>query len=89
MKYKVVFTAQAKKELKKLDKHMSLFIVAWIRKNLEDCDNPRLQGKPLKGNLSNIWRYRIGDYRLLAEINDQEILILIVSVGHRKDVYDI
>ncbi len=87
MKYKVEFTDKAKKQLKKLDKHSSLLIIAWIRKNLEDCDNPRLYGKPLVANKSEQWRYRMGDYRLLARIEDEKVIILIVNVGHRKDIY--
>nr|WP_072773555.1 type II toxin-antitoxin system RelE/ParE family toxin [Desulfitobacterium chlororespirans] len=87
MMYKVAFTEEAKKNLKKLDKPIALLILAWIRKHLEGCENPRQQGKALKGNLDHKWRYRIGDYRLLAEINDRQITILIVAVGHRKEVY--
>jgi mRNA interferase RelE/StbE len=83
----VEFTDKAKKQLKKLDKHSSLLIIAWIRKNLEDCDNPRLYGKPLVANKSEQWRYRMGDYRLLARIEDEKVIILIVNVGHRKDIY--
>lgn len=86
--YRVIFTDRAKKEIKKLDKKVSLLILGWIRKHLEECENPRLYGKSLKGNLDNTWRYRVGDYRILAEIKDQEILILVLSVGHRKDIYE-
>ena len=64
-------------------------IVTWIRRNLEGCDNPRLHGKGLTANRSSgQWRYRIGDYRLIADIQDDIVVILIVTVGHRRDVYD-
>jgi len=63
-------------------------IIAWIRRNLEGCSNPRLYGKALSANRSGQWRYRIEDYRLIAEIQDDKIIILIVSIGHRRDVYD-
>ncbi|MGI1658535.1 MAG: type II toxin-antitoxin system RelE family toxin [Desulfitobacterium sp.] len=86
--YHVVLTEGAKKEIKKLDRPMTLLILAWIRKNLEGCENPRLHGKALKGNLDSRWSYRVGDFRLLAEIQDSEITILIVSVGHRREVYE-
>ena len=88
MNYRVVFSAQAKKALKKLDRHVYATIVAWIRRNLEGCSNPRLHGKGLAANRSGQWRYRIGDYRLIADIQDEIVVILIVTIGHRRDVYD-
>lgn len=87
MKYKVVFTAESLKQLKKLDKYVAKFITTWIEKNLEGCENPRQYGKNLVANRNGQWRYRIGDYRLIAEILDKEIVILIVNVGHRKNIY--
>ena len=86
--YRVKFTARARKEIQKLDKKTSLLLLGWIRKHLEGCENPRFYGKLLQGNLKNAWRYRVGGYRILAEIKDQEILILVLSVGHRKDIYE-
>lgn len=56
-------------------------------KNIEGCENPREKGKPLKGNLKNQWRYRIGNYRILCRIEDYEVLVLVLNVGHRKEVY--
>lgn len=87
MMYKVVFTDSAKKQLKKLDKHTAALILGWIRKNLDGCTNPRQHGKGLTENRSGQWRYRVGDYRLIAEIEDDEIIILILSIGHRRDIY--
>lgn len=87
-KYKVEYTVRAIKELKKLDKHTRNLIYAWIDKNLVDCENPRIHGKGLTSNRSGQWRYRIGDYRLICEISDNEIIILVLGVGHRKDIYD-
>lgn len=86
--YKVLFTDGAKKQLKKLDKHTASLILGWIRKNLEGCTNPRQHGKSLTANRSGQWRYRVGDYRLIAEIQDKEIVILILNVGHRRDIYE-
>lgn len=88
MKYKVEYTAQAVKQLKKLDKHTAALIYGWIDKNLVDCENPRLHGKGLTANKSGQWRYRIGDYRLIAEIQDEKITILLLNIGHRKEIYD-
>ena len=61
---------------------------AWIDKNLQGCENPRVHGKGLIENRSGQWRYRVGDYRLIAEIQEKEITILIVNVGHRRSIYD-
>ena len=54
---------------------------------MKDCENPRWNGKPLHGTLKGKWRYRVGDYRLIAEIHDEEILILILEVDKRNDIY--
>lgn len=88
MTYKVEFTQKALKQLKKLDRHTAALILGWVRKNLENCENPRLHGKGLTANRSGEWRYRVGDYRLLAKIEDNAITILVLSVGHRRDIYD-
>lgn len=88
MIYKVRFTEKAKKDLKKIDKHTAALILGWVRKNLENCEDPRIHGKALTANLSGKWRYRVGDYRLLAQIEDDIITILILNVGHRRDIYN-
>ena len=87
MTYKVVFTNRAKKQLKKMDKTIVALIIGWIEKNLEGCTNPRQYGKSLVGNKSGQWRYRIGDYRLICEIEDSKITIIVLEVGHRKNIY--
>lgn len=84
--YRVKFTEKALKALKKLDRYTALLITAWIRKNLEGCTNPRQHGKGLVEDKGGQWRYRVGDYRLLAEIQDDRI-ILILNVGHRRKIY--
>ena len=85
--YKVEFSKQAVKDLKKLDKSVSTVIVSWIDKNLVNCESPRFIGKSLKGNLSSFWRYRIGDYRILVKIEDKKLIIIVITIGHRKEVY--
>ncbi len=87
MKYKVEFTKSALKDIKKLDKPTAAMLLGWIRKNLEGCSDPRQHGKGLTANRSGQWRYRVGDYRLLADIQDEKIVILIVNVGHRSEIY--
>ncbi len=85
--YHVEFSKIALKQLKKLDKPTAALIVGWVRKNLEGVDNPRVHGKGLTSNKSGQWRYRVGDYRIIAEIIDAEVVVLVLEVGHRKDIY--
>lgn len=86
--YEVEYSERAIKELKKLDKYTRQMIYSWIGKNLVGCENPRQHGKALKANRSGQWRYRIGDYRLICHIDDEKLIILALSVGHRRSVYD-
>ena len=88
MKYKVVFSENALKQLKKLDKHISALIIGWIEKNLEGTNNPRQHGKALLANRDGQWRYRIGDYRVICEIQDSKITILVLEIGHRRNIYN-
>ncbi len=87
MKYSVETTARFDREFKKLDRYTQRMIKAWIEKNLVGCENPRQHGKGLTANGSGQWRYRIGDYRLLADIQDEKVVILLLSVGHRSIKY--
>lgn len=87
MKYSVEYSKQAVKDLKKLDKYTRSLILGWIEKNLVNCENPRLHGKSLVANHSGEWRYRIGDYRILAEIQDEKVIILVLQIGHRREIY--
>ena len=86
--YKVQYTPQAIRQLRKLDPYVMRSIYAWIGKNLEGCSNPRLHGKGLTANRSGQWRYRMNDYRLIAEIQDDVVVIFIVRIAHRREVYD-
>lgn len=89
MIYSVETTSRFDKEFKKLDRYTMKMIKAWIEKNLVGCENPRLHGKALTANRSGQWRYRIGDYRLLCEIEDYKLVILALSIGHRREVYNV
>ena len=71
----------------KLDRQTQRIIKAWIEKNLINCENPRIHGKALTANRSGQWRYRVGDYRILAEIHDNKLVLILIDVGHRKDIY--
>lgn len=86
--YQVKFTKTAQKQLAKLDKSILIMLRMWIEKNLENCENPRLKGKAMVGNFKGYWRYRVGEYRIIADIVDNELVIVLVSVAHRREVYD-
>ncbi len=88
MKYTVKTTPSFDKEFKKLDKYTMKMMKSWINKNLVGCENPRLHGKGLTSNRSGQWRYRIGDYRLICSIEENELVILALSVEHRHDIRD-
>jgi len=86
-KYTVRFSKGAVKALKKLDKRTGMLLYTWIKTNLDGCEDPRRIGNALSDNLKGAWRYRVGDYRIIAEIIDDKIVILVVGVGHRKEIY--
>ena len=87
MMYSIETTPRFEKEFKKLDHYTKRMIQVWIHKHLEDCEDPRIIGKALKSNRAGQWRYRIGSYRLICQIIDDRMVILALSIGHRKEVY--
>lgn len=88
MSYKILTTEKFDKSMKKLDRQTQKIIKSWIDKNLVNCENPRLHGKGLTANKSGQWRYRVGDYRILADIRDEEIILVLIDVGHRSKIYN-
>lgn len=88
MTFHVEFTESARKDLEKLDRYTQKIILLWLEKNIEGCENPRVHGKPLSANRAGQWRYRIGDYRVIAKIEDNKLVVLVIAIGHRRDVYD-
>ena len=87
MIYQIVTTDKFDKSFKKTDKQTQKIIKAWIEKNLVGCENPRIHGKGLTANKSGQWRYRVGDYRILAEIRDNELVLVLIEAGHRRRIY--
>ena len=83
----VIFADKARKEFLKLDKPIQKQIQTFIVK-LQGLEDPRSSGKALAGNLAGRWRYRVSDYRLVCEIEDEKIIITILRIGHRKNIYD-
>ncbi|QYA64603.1 hypothetical protein J5249_00477 [Campylobacter fetus subsp. fetus] len=84
---KVLFNKSASKNFSKLDGSIKTVILKKL-KVIESLENPRCEGKALVGNMLGLWRYRIGDYRVIAQIQDDKLVILVVKIAHRKDVYE-
>lgn len=85
--YELEFSKEALKQLKKMDKSVSRVILAWLSKNIENTENPRQHGKGLTADKSGLWRYRVGDYRILVQIEDEKLMVYAVAIGHRRDIY--
>jgi len=83
----VEYTATALRQLRKLDRATARRIVDYLD-DVARLDDPRSRGKALVGDRSGIWRYRVGDYRILCELVDAELLIVALEVGHRGAIYD-
>lgn len=84
---KVDFSETAFKTLKKLDASIKKQIIKYVHE-LEELKDPRVRGKGLSSNLSGLWRYRVGDWRLVCEIKDDKFIVLVLRIGHRSEVYD-
>ena len=87
MAYEVAYTATALKQLRRLDPPLSRRILDYIDQ-VADLSDPRSRGKGLVGDRSGFWRYRVGDYRVLCDLDDNELRILALEVGHRSQIYD-
>ncbi len=85
--YRVEFSELSRKQLSKLNPYIRSMIIKWVEKNLQGCENPRVHGKGLTSNRSGQWRYRVGDFRLICEILDDRLIILVLTIGDRKSVY--
>lgn len=88
MGFKVLFSDQAAKDIKKLDKPTKIILGKWLNKHLVECDNPRVFGKGIASNKAGLWRYKIGNYRLICDIKDEELIILALTFKHRSEVYE-
>ena len=87
MAWKIEFVPAAAKELNAVGATEASRIVKFLSTRLSKLDDPRSIGEALKGRLGQLWKYRIGDYRIIADIEDRRVLILVVRVGHRREVY--
>ena len=85
--WRIEITRTATKQITKLDRRAQESIPNFLRERLSQADNPRQWGRALQGEKRGLWRYRVGDYRLICDIQDESITILVLELGHRKDVY--
>jgi len=83
--WKIEITGEAEKELSRIDKPAAKRIIRYLRERVSV--EPRSLGKSLRGDLSGLWRYRVGDYRVICELYDEKVSVLVIRIGHRKDVY--
>jgi len=77
----------AENQLRKLDRPVQKRLLDWLFDRLEGCKNPRHFGEPLRGDLAGLWRYRVGDFRIICEIQDEKLVVLALAVGHRREIY--
>lgn len=86
--YEVRFSPDAEKDLSKLEQQTAKRIVKFLHERIANIDDPRALGKSLKGEeLGKYWRYSVGDYRIICEIQDNQLVVLVITVGHRRDIY--
>lgn len=85
-KHEVVLSERFKKEFRKLGKDTQNILRSWINNKLVNSCDPRLHGKSLSGDMKGLWLYRIGDYRMICEIRDYEMIILALTKGHRREI---
>ena len=88
MTWKIEFDERARKELRKLDRTAQSNILHYLRKKIATKDNPRRFGDPLRKNLSGFWKYRIGAYRIICDIQEDVVTVRVIRVGHRKNIYE-
>lgn len=88
MAWAIEFRAKAEKQLQRLASRDAARIVAFLEDRLATHEDPRELGAALKGDaLGLYWRYRVGDYRIICDIQDQRLVVLVIDVGHRREVY--
>ena len=87
MAWKIEFDPGALGELKKIDHQQQRRIVRFLKERVATLENPRSIGEPLSGPFRELWKYRVGDYRIICDIQDQVIRILVLRIGHRREVY--
>jgi mRNA interferase RelE/StbE len=85
--WKVEIADVAENQFKRLDPPLRNRILDYLFDRIEGCKNPRHFGEPLKANRAGLWRYRVGDFRVICEIQDDRLVVLAITIGHRREVY--
>ena len=88
MAWRIEITDTAKKQLSKLDRQVQIEILRYLRERIATEEDPRRFGAPLRRERAGRWKYRVGNYRLICEIQEEKILVLVLMVGHRSKIYD-
>ena len=88
MTWKIEWDDRARRELRKLDYPVQKEILRYLRTRISKSENPRVFGQNLSGNKAGLWRYRIENYRIICRIEDEALVVLVVGVGHRKEIYE-
>lgn len=83
----VEFDDRARRELRKLDAQVQRSILRYLRERIAVAEDPRRFGKPLRRNFAGLWRYRVEDYRLICRIEEDRVVVLVLQLGHRREVY--
>lgn len=87
MAWQIRISAKSQKTLEKLNPQARKRILLYLHTRVQALENPKLLGKPLRGELTGFWRYRVDSYRVICEIKDQELVVLVIKIGHRKEIY--
>lgn len=87
MAWRIKIDPLAQRDLDKLDPQIANRIVSFLHKRVASLDDPRSIGEPLKGTLDSFWRFRVGDWRIIARIEDDVLHVFVVRVGHRRELY--
>jgi mRNA interferase RelE/StbE len=85
--WKIEYADTALKQLKKLDKQTARRILDFMNERISDSTNPRSTGKALAGEMKGLWRYRSGDFRIICDIQDEILHVLVLQIGNRRDIY--
>jgi mRNA interferase RelE/StbE len=86
--WRVEFDDDAARDLRKLDKTAQQQILRYLRQRIATDEDPRRFGHALRGDLKGLWRYRVGDYRIVAKFEDDRFIVLVLTIGHRREVYE-
>ena len=86
--WRVEFDRDAARDLRKLGADAQRRVLRYLRERIATAQDPRRFGRPLTGDLKGLWRYRVGDFRIVASVEDDRFVVLVVTVGHRREVYD-